>query len=246
MDRAMLAANSLKPLTSHVVTTMSNAPNLLNDDGSASMATAIMMSHHAFRRDLARFAKALERIAAGDTARADAVREEWVKFRAALHGHHEAEDNGVFPNLAREHESARATIEKLGADHRRIDPLLERGDRVFAELPKTDEALAVVQELSELLHPHLAIEEAELIPFLRSAKEFPTPQSDEVAELYAQGFSWAMNGIAPDVLEKVNEMLPDSLRVRLPAARAAFAARCERVWGSATGGAARTPIPNAL
>jgi len=225
---------------------MSSAPNLLNDDGTASMATALMMSHHGFRRDLARFQKALAVIAKGDAARADAVRDEWKSFRATLHGHHEAEDHGVFPSLAEEQASVRATIEKLGADHRRIDPLLERGDRAFAELPRAEEAVAVVRELSELLSPHLAIEEAELIPFLRGAKEFPSPPSDEVAELYAQGFSWAMDGIAPEVLSALDVMLPDSLRVRLPAARAAFRARCERAWGNASPGAARTPIPDGV
>jgi hemerythrin-like domain-containing protein len=224
---------------------MSHAPNLLNDDGTASIATALMMSHHGFRRDLARFGRALTRIAAGDAAGATAVREEWQRFRATLHGHHESEDHGVFPGLAGAHESVRATIEKLGADHRRIDPLLERGDRAFAELPRTDEAAAVVRQLGELLAPHLAIEEAELIPFLRQAKEFPAPPSDEVAAMYAEGFSWAMNGIAPEVLERVYDMLPEILRARLPAARAAFNARCERVWGSAKAGAATTPIPDA-
>jgi hypothetical protein len=223
---------------------MPSAPDLLNDDGTASIATALMMSHHGFRRDLARFAHALTRIAAGDTTRATAVGEEWQRFRATLHGHHESEDHGVFPGLASAHSSVRATIEKLGADHRRIDPLLERGDRAFAELPRTDDAAAVVSELEELLHPHLAIEEAELVPFLRGAKEFPPPPSDEAAEIYAQGFSWAMNGIAPDVLARVYEMLPEVLRVKLPAARAAFDARCERVWGSAKAGASRTPIPD--
>jgi hypothetical protein len=225
---------------------MSSAPNLLNDDGTASIATALMMSHHGFRRDLARFAQALARIAGGDTTRANAVREEWQSYRATLHGHHESEDKGVFPGLASAHESVRATIEKLGADHRRIDPLLERGDRAFAELPQADQAAAVVRELGELLHPHLAIEEAELIPFLRGAREFPAPPTDEVAAMYAQGFAWAGNGIAAEVLERVHEMLPEALRAKLPAARAAFEARCERVWGSAKAGAATTPIPDRL
>ena len=224
---------------------MSNAPKLLNDDGTASMATAIMMSHHGFRRDLARFAKALARIAAGDTSRAEALREEWQNYRATLHGHHEAEDNGVFPGLASQHASLRATIEKLGADHRRIDPLLERGDRAFAELPKTAEAEVIVRELEELLHPHLGTEEAELFPLLRGAKEFPAPPTEEAAEMYAQGFAWAMNGIAPEVLEQVYEMLPENLRAKLPGACAAFEARCERVWGSANAGASTTPIPDA-
>ncbi|HVJ16679.1 MAG TPA: hemerythrin domain-containing protein [Polyangiaceae bacterium] len=223
---------------------MPNAPQLLNDDGTASMATAIMMSHHGLRRDLGRFARALTRIAAGDRSRAEAVSEEWQRYRATLHGHHEAEDNGLFPSLAGSHESARATIEKLGADHRRIDPLLERGDRAFADLSTPDAAAAVVRELEELLYPHLAIEEAELVPFLRGAKEFPPPPNDEAAEMYAQGFSWAMHGVAPDVLERAYEMLPEILRAKLPGARAAFAARFERVWGSASAGAARTPIPD--
>jgi hemerythrin-like domain-containing protein len=223
---------------------MPSAPNLLNDDGTASIATAVMMSHHGFRRDLELFARALELIGRGDTSRESAVREEWQQFRATLHGHHEAEDNGMFPNLAREHESVRATIEKLAADHRRIDPLLEQGDRAFAELPNTRGAARVVGQLRALLDPHLALEEAELIPFLRGAKEFPPPPTDEVADLYAQGFSWAMNGIAPEVLAQVSKILPETLLARLPAARAAFAARCERVWGSAKAGASRTPIPS--
>jgi hypothetical protein len=223
---------------------MSGTPNLLNDDGTASIATAIMMSHHGFRRDLARFAAALERIASGDGSRTAAVREEWQKFHETLHGHHESEDKGVFPSLASQHDSLRATIERLGADHRRIDPLLERGDRAFAALPRTDEASAVVRELRTLLDPHLALEEAEVIPFLRGAKEFPAPPNDEVAEMYAQGFSWAMDGIARDVLEQVYAMLPAVLLAKLPSARAAFEARCERVWGTTYAGSSRTPIPD--
>lgn len=223
---------------------MSNAPNLLNDDGTASIATALMMSHHGFRRDLARFARALERIAAGNTSKAKAVSEEWQKYRGTLHGHHESEDNGVFPSLASQHASMRATLERLGADHRRIDPLLERGDRAFSELPRTDEAVSVIRELKELLDPHLALEEAEVIPLLRNAKDFPSPPTDEMAEMYAEGFSWAMNGIAPNVLDKVYAMLPENVRAKLPRARAAFVARCEHVWGSANAGASKTAIPD--
>jgi hypothetical protein len=223
---------------------MTTAPNLLNDDGTASMGTAIMLSHHGIRRDLACFEQALRRILAGDASRTAAVREEWTSFDATLHGHHEAEDNGLFPSISKEHASVRPTIEKLGADHRRIDPLLERADRAFAKLPQANDALAVVRELSDLLAVHLAIEEAELVPFLRAAKTFPAPPNDETAAIYAAGFSWGMHGVAPDVLAALDTMLPDALKTRLPAARAAFAARCERVWGTRGAGAARTPIPD--
>ena len=225
--------------------TMTNAPNLLNDDGTASIATALMMSHHAFRRDLARFATALEIVKSGETSRVEALREEWKNYHGALHGHHESEDHGIFPNIAKEHESLRATIERLTAEHHRIDPLLERGDAAFAALPKTDEAFAVVHELRALLDPHLATEEREVVPFLRAMKAFPPPPNDEAAAMYAQGFAWSMDGIAPEVIARVSDMLPDGLRARIPDARAAFDARRERAWGSTKSGAARTPIPDA-
>ena len=209
------------------------------------MATMLMMSHHAFRRDLARFGVALEKVSAGDTSAVEALRGEWQNYRGALHGHHMMEDSRVFPHLASEHASVAPAIARLTEEHHLIDPWLERGDRAFEELPDTQAAKAVVTELKALLEPHLTTEEAEVVPFLRAAKEFPAPASDAEAELYAQGFAWSTHGIAAEVLDRVVSILPASLTSRLPAARAEFERRCERVWGSARAGSATTPIPNA-
>ena len=225
---------------------MSQAPNLLNDDGSASIATALMSSHHAFRRDLARFANALAKVENGDTSRVTALREEWKNFHGALHGHHEAEDHGILPDIAKRRESVRSVVESLSADHRRIDPLLARGDAAFESLPDTASAVTLLHELEELLRPHLATEEREIVPFLRDLKGFPPPPNDEAAAMYADGFAWSLHGLASDVIEKINFMLPANVRERLPAAQTAFAARCERVWGTAKAGAAHTPIPDAI
>lgn len=222
---------------------MAKPPNLLNDDGSASMATALLMTHHAFRRDLARFAKALGRVAEGDVSKVQALRDEWQWFRGALHGHHEAEDGGIFPSLKAEHAELAAVIDGLSADHRRIDPLLERGDRGFAQLPELGEARAVVTELAALLDAHLATEEAQVIQFLRTAKEFPAPPSEDLLEMYAHGFGWASHGIAPEVLSQLDAMLPPALSAKLPAARAAFDAKCELVWGTIVRTASRTSVP---
>ena len=223
---------------------MSTPPNLLDEDQTASIATALMLSHHGFRRDLGRFRSALERVARGERSRAEALAQEWKSFKATLHGHHASEDDGVFPSIAKQHPSTRGTIDELSADHRRIDPLLERGDAAFADLSDVRDAQSIVSELGALLDAHLTTEEREIVPFLRDAKAFPPPPNDEALTLYARGFAWAMHGIAPDVLEKVYRMLPESLVARLPAARAAFEERCERVWGTARAGAARTPIPD--
>lgn len=223
---------------------MDKAPRLLNDDGSASMATLLLMSHHGFRRDLARFTTALKNGAAGEEGRAAALHDEWTWYHGALHGHHHMEDSNIFPELLKRQPALGPVIERLAAEHRRIDPLLEQGDRAFAELPASAaDARRVVGELSALLGEHLAREEAEAVPFLRGAKEFPAPASDAEAGMYAQGFAWSSHGIAEEVLERVYAMLPPSLTSRLPAARAAFDERCVRAWGSAAAGAAHTAVP---
>lgn len=222
---------------------MPTPPWLLNDDKTASMATLLMLSHHGFRRDLGRFRDALEALAPGGGRSIEDLRQEWASFVEKLHGHHQAEDTGIFPGLAQQGGALAAVIEQLSADHRRIDPLLERGTAAFARLPEAGDALAVVGELDGLLRPHLATEERELIPSLRDAKSFPPPPDENMLELYAQGFAWAMHGIAQEVLDQVYLMLPPELVARLPAARATFDARCTRVWGPLEPGAARTPIP---
>ena len=138
-------------------------------------------------------------------------------------------------------------IEGLYADHRKIDPMLEEGDRAFAGLPATvGKATEVVAGLAALLDAHLATEEAQIVPFLRDARAFPAPANEAEMEMYAQGFAWSSHGIAPDILDKVYGMLPPELVAKLPAARAAFAKRCEEVWGTAAAGASRTPVPDWL
>ena len=69
------------------------------------------------------------------------------------------------------------------------------------------------------------------------------PVDDNTANMYAQGFSWSMQGIAPEVLDQVRKMLPDILLVKLPAAQAEFEARSQRVWGTYAVGSATIPVP---
>lgn len=220
------------------------APNLLNDDGTASMATLFMTSHHALRRDAACFAAALRDLGPGDTSRLEALRTEWQRFHAMLHGHHQVEDTAIFQDLHEKQPQLRGILDRLSSDHRRIDPMLERGDRAFADLPAVAAARQVIGDLGALLDEHLALEEAEIVPFLRSATDFPAPANDEEAAMVADGFAWSCHGVAPHVVERVFALLPDSVLSRLPAARRAFDERCVRVWGSAHAGAATTPIPD--
>ena len=222
-------------------------PNLLNDDETASMATAFLTSHHGFRRDIRLFAGAVGRIAAGDTSRVEPLRQEWQHFRNTLHGHHQVEDTAIFPGVKEQHPELAAVIDGLVADHRKIDPLLEEGDKAFEGLPgERRPAVRVIGSLGGLLHSHLETEETHIVPFLREAKAFPPPASPEELEMYAQGFAWSSHGIAPDILDKLYAMLPPAVVEKLPAAREAFSKRCKDVWGTSSAGASRTPIPDWL
>jgi hemerythrin-like domain-containing protein len=219
-------------------------PNLLNDDGSASMATMLMLSHHAFRRDIMRFEQALEKISAGDHSRDEAISDEWTSsYRAALHGHHVFEDTHMFPDMRNKQPELASALDKLTDQHRHIDPILERGDEAFADLTNPEKAKTVITELKKLLDEHLVFEEAEITPALRSQKQFPTPPDDAAAAMYAQGFAWSMQGIAPNILEEVHKLLPDILTSKLPSARDDFEKKCKRVWGEYKVGVATTPIP---
>ena len=186
-----------------------------------------------------RFRRALTDLA---PARTTALREEWGNFRGALHGHHEAEDTKLVPARLAEHAALVPLIEQLSEDHRRIEPLLARGDAAFAKLPETADALAVIAELCELLAPHLAKEETEVAPFLRTVADF-SPANEEELRMYSEGFAWSSQGIAEDVLDTVFATLPSQLRDRIPAARAAFAERCMRAWGEVSTTQSRTPVP---
>jgi len=222
---------------------MASGTKLLNDDGTASMATLFMSSHHGMRRDLQRFRAALSRVRAGDPSHVEALQVEWKGFHATLHGHHAMEDGSIFPDLRQKQPALGAVIDRLASDHKRIDPLLERGDAAFAALPDSAAAEAVVGDLIGLLDEHLALEEAEVVPHLRAAKDFPPPPNEEMLGLYAQGFAWSLHGIADDVVLAMKKMLPEALIARLPAAQAAFDERCERVWGSAKVGRSTTSVP---
>jgi hypothetical protein len=207
------------------------------------MATLLLMSHHAFRRDLTRFAARLAKLGTPDPAQAEALRGEWRSYHEALHGHHMMEDGNIFPGLRSAHAELGTVIDKLTEEHHRIDPLLEQGDHAFAEPFDAAAAKGIVAELTALLVAHLEREEAAIVPHLRAAKGFPPPPDEKMLDVYAQGFAWSMQGIADEVASEVEKLLPAGLTARIPAARAAFNQRCVRVWGSAEAGRSLTSIP---
>jgi hemerythrin-like domain-containing protein len=110
-------------------------PTLLNDDGTASMATMIMSSHHAFRRDIARFIRAIKQLKSGSHLDITKLQDEWRNsYRAGIHGHHTAEDTSIFPDLKNKFPELSDAIQTLTEQHHHIDPLIEQIDHAIEDM----------------------------------------------------------------------------------------------------------------
>lgn len=220
-------------------------PTLLNDDGTASMATMIMSSHHAFRRDIARFIRAIEQLKSGSHLDIIKLQDEWRNsYRAGIHGHHTAEDTSIFPDLKNKFPELSDAIQTLTEQHHHIDPLIEQIDHAIEDMSDLDRVEDLFRQLEKLLHDHLAYEESTVIPALRENKEFLLSPTEEVATMYAKGFSWSMQGLDETVVEELKKILPPLLVEKLPAARAEFELHSKDVWGAYETSSSLTPVPD--
>lgn len=111
------------------MTTSHSGPILLPGQAAAYGGpvdmTVMYLMHHAFRRDLRRFAAAVPATPARDQATWAALAGRWERFGTLLHHHHSGEDAGIWPwLLERADADERAVLEAMEAEHDRIDPLL--------------------------------------------------------------------------------------------------------------------------
>lgn len=147
-------------------------------DGPLDMSGMYVM-HHAFRRDLDRFATAVRRTPLDDAATWRALAARWERFGSMLHHHHAIEDATLWPPLldrvdAARVPGARATLEAMQAEHGTIDPALAGCGEAFAAMAATpteearDELRACVDRMRESLDRHLAHEETDALPLLQA------------------------------------------------------------------------------
>ncbi len=177
---------------------------------------AMYVMHHAFRRDLRDFARAVSGADLADRGRWDALRQRWERFAEVLHKHHAGEDAGLWPLLrdraaAAGDEAAVATLDAMEAEHARIDPLLDAVRAGFAELAggATAEGRAAQAEridaTAHLLGAHLGHEERDAMALVQ--RHLTTADWERVEEEHfrpAYGpkdmpfvIGWALKGLPP-------------------------------------------------
>ena len=99
-----------------------------------------------------------------DGARVTDLWSHCLSFCAALERHHTAEDDGVFPVLAREHPELRPVLDELGRDHRIVSDAL----RALEGLRDAD-PLVLRQEIDSvaaLMETHFTYEERKIADVL--------------------------------------------------------------------------------
>ncbi|MFW0795938.1 hemerythrin domain-containing protein [Gordonia sp. CPCC 205515] len=130
--------------------------------------------HHAFRRDLAQFARSVPRTPVADRATWRALQSRWSLFRETLHHHHTGEDAWLWPLLESRCTGAeREVLDAMESEHGEIDPLLTACDEGLAAMAaggddKSRDALSdIVSRTFDHLATHLAHEENDAIALVQ-------------------------------------------------------------------------------
>ncbi|ROP35472.1 hemerythrin domain-containing protein [Saccharothrix texasensis] len=119
----------------------------------------LVQAHIALRERLAAVRDGLT-----DGAGVADLRSHCLSFCAALERHHTAEDEGVFPVLAREHPELRPVLDELGRDHRIVSDALT----ALAELGDVDPVVLghELDGVAALVETHFTYEERKIADVL--------------------------------------------------------------------------------
>jgi Hemerythrin HHE cation binding domain len=207
--------------------------------------SGMYLMHHAFRRDLARFAGAVRATPLEQHVTWRALAARWERFAEVLHHHHTVEDTAIWPVMLRHVDDAgdaegRATLEAMEAEHEVIDPLLDACRTGFQAMACAPDAAARdrladrVAATRDSLAAHLAHEESGALPL---AQRHLSPEEWSAAERAAQAghglrmmpflLPWAAHGLTDAQRDSAFEGGGPAFRVLLRLTRGRFE-RAER------------------
>ncbi len=139
----------------------------------------MVFAHNSFRRHLGALPGLIRDVPDGDAGRAATVVEFLDELTRALHHHHEAEDELMWPLLLERAPMDSAMILRMEEQHERIGELYQHAEGLAATFaaaadPVSREELAgTVTELVEVLGVHLHEEEAEILPLVERVLTVP-------------------------------------------------------------------------
>ncbi|GIF47776.1 hemerythrin HHE cation binding domain-containing protein [Asanoa ferruginea] len=184
--------------------------------------TAMYAAHAALRRDLELIARATAR-ADDDPRRVLRNAAGWALFKKALHLHHTAEDEALWPQMrttAANRPDDLALLDAMEAEHDAIDPLLDAIDAALVDPEAGPERLGgLTDALAAGLSGHLKHEETEALPLMQEIVteqqwlHFGQVNGRLVGADAAQILPWLLDGADEQVVAKMLAPLPEPARL---------------------------------
>lgn len=177
--------------------------------------------HHAFKREVARLRKGVQRVDLADRAATEGLARRFAFFSATLHHHHQGEDQYLFDRVRpRATPEEVAVLDAMDAEHGALKLALDRLDHDFRTLsPDSDPATiaADFDELHTVLDAHCAHEERAGVPIVQKhvtsedLKEFMTYTRSAPDSMMV--LAWACDGATSEQEASTWGMLPPFVRV---------------------------------
>lgn len=176
--------------------------------------------HAAVRRDLQRFADALDAFPESDRQRADQLRTAWEFFYSELDYHHHSEHAIAWPAL-RTVGVDDALLTQMDAEHERLAAALKSASEKLRALQQTptkataDEARTAIATLHSVAEEHLAHEERDVEPVYVAKRN--TPELKAMSRKFARDrsplragafFAWLENGASAEERAGLRRELP--------------------------------------
>ena len=129
--------------------------------------------HDALRRDLRRTREALTATPPPASRQREALAEHLAWMMQFLRAHHATEDNGLYPMVRQRNPRAGALLDRMHADHTTIVPAIATVEHLAEAYARDDDQrerlLAAVEQLEDVLLPHLRCEEDDVMPVVAGA-----------------------------------------------------------------------------
>lgn len=205
--------------------------------------TLMYAMHDALRRELENIAK-VTAPGGDDPRRVLAAAAGWELFTTALHIHHTAEDEALWPPMA-EALAARpddlALLAAMEAEHAAIDPLLVAIDAAIADPEGGPERLGELTDtLATALRDHLDHEEKEALPLIDATvtdvqmRQFGEAHSARIGPDAQRILPWLLDGASDQTSAVTLGRLPEPVRLAYRDAWQPAYAAADR-WNGAAG-----------
>lgn len=148
---------------------------MAHDPSGPADTTMMRIVHNALRRDLRRARAVLTREPPPDDRQRTAIAEHLVWLTAFLEAHHRAEDLGLYPAVRERDPGSAALLDEMARDHEAVAAAIAGMQAAVAAYAdhgsrEVREALVdAIDELTDVLLPHLRREEDEAMPIVSRA-----------------------------------------------------------------------------